>query len=228
MIIFTREYLKTLLSSNICSEFDIDNKAAIYDENYFLELYKKRMLEYNVNSDSYSSDESFDKFYNHSYNMYMDIIPLDIRKHIADFRVFSLRVITQQIYDMIMSYSKIKELDFNKKYDEYLHIYFNNLKYFSEKTIKALEFKISDLFIVATQFNNNDLSIMLSYNNTNNPEIIMHFKNYKVLEQNGKLDENWIMFKEVYLNEDKLEFHLLCDKSDIIIIADELSLTEIF
>jgi hypothetical protein len=226
MKVFTREYYDTLFYTNRYQEFQIDNRAEIYDNDLFKEIYNNKKQEYeNDNLNENDFEAFYDDLYNSTCTEVINKIPINIRNKIADNRVFALRVISQEVYDMLKNYCIIKENEYNNKYDEYFNNYYKNIDNCSAKTQIALDFNIVDLYILSTEIIDFDFYITLLFGNPDSirqNHVKLVFKNFTILEINGDLDKSWIMCKEVYFDNNKTEFHLLCDKSDAIILADEI------
>jgi hypothetical protein len=214
------------------NEFSIDNRTSEFNEDLFFEIYNKRKREYdNEYMINGTESENFECFYKDTYSNYLKIIPNEIKRAVADFRVFALRVVSQEVYDMLKSYSTLKEIEYKNIYDEYFCIFNRDVKSCSPRTYNALKYNIADLLILSAEITNQNFDIAISLGESDDyevhPDILISLKNAQIIEQNENMRNNWIICKEVYFYEEKIEFHLLCDKSDAIILADDIELIDI-
>ncbi len=242
---FTKEWYELCQKTSFHLNLEEEKKAETFSEEYFQQLFNHELnnwleLQEEISSilatnDDHNEYEPFnrnlaikqfhDGFIYNQHRLQNDL-PETILKQIADIRVFALYKATRKVINALTKFCEQNERSVTATGATYRK-YFKEASLSFEKDIVE-HFGFHDCTI--TKSVQHDMSLTLYLDNsggfTNIEEVT--FENYKIIKQEGLLEDSWWLYNEIYKENDKYEFHVLLQNSDMelidfIICADYVS-----
>lgn len=209
MRIFTREYVKgDSLSFIELDDLVIDDRADSYSEELYAEVYA-----------DVSKDKELKTIFNGNYLEplleALLFMPREILIGIPDIRVFMLGVVSQNTYEkmvrFINEWSKeneqlIKEEKIRERADR---------KKVSMSCKALYDLTLNDAIISDISYEGNDL--ILSAYTMEDENVIIALRNGKLIEMEKNIVGDRIYTYELYVNENNIEFNILCQNSEAVI-----------
>ncbi|MFJ7648448.1 DUF4085 family protein [Lysinibacillus sp. NPDC097279] len=243
---FTKEWYELCQKTSFHLNLEEEKQAETFSEEYFQQLFNYELnnwleLQEEISSilatnDDHNEYEPFnrnlaikqfhDGFIYNQHRLQNDL-PETILKQIADIRVFALYKATRKVINALTKFCEQNERSVTATGAAYRK-YFKEASLSFEKDIVE-HFGFHDCTI--TKSVQHDMSLTLYLDNsggfTNIEEVT--FENYKVIKQEGLLEDSWWLYNEIYKENDKYEFHVLLQNRDMelidfIICADYVSL----
>ena len=134
------------------------------------------------------------------------LLPKNILNEVADIRVLALGYITSKNKKAIEEYCNSNLQKVNqafKKYEEYYK------KTFSNEEDKIFEDNLHDSYVFDYIENNNNLELNLNSIYSDISKII--FEDYKVIKQDGNIENAYWLYNEIYKTDNGYELHILLD-----------------
>lgn len=190
------------------SEEDIDRLK----QNY---LAQREIVKANYTPRTYDEKKSTEDFFEIFINNQQRIIktlPDEILKDIADIRVFALGQATKQVIQKTENFCKQNAILVNKVFKDYDDYYKEASELFDEDIVENMGFH--DCNIKSVRPNEQYLVISLDNSGgfTNVNEIL--FENYKIIKQDGVLENAWWLYEETYMADNVYEIHVLLQNND--------------
>lgn len=218
----SEEYFQQLYSRNLNDWLDLQQQVALY------------IAKSNAVNGGYIEPKPFDvekathDFHNqHIYRQehIKKVLPQNIINEIADLRVFVLDKASRNVIDSVTLFCEQNKKSVERVIEEYNKYYYEAFKSFDKDMIQNINFH--DCKII--NLNEKDGSLTLFLDNkggfTNINEVV--FMNYKIIKQDGLLENSWWLYDEIYKVNDKYELHVLLQNKNMDLIEFVISVEHI-
>ncbi|MBD2871999.1 DUF4085 family protein [Paenibacillus arenilitoris] len=186
----------------------------------------------NIEYEPFNRDIAIEQFHEgfiYNQELLKKELPETILKQIADIRVFTLNKATRTVINAVAKFCEDNERSVTATSENY--------RRYLEEASDTLDKEIIGNFgfhdCTITKSVQKDMSLTLLLDNsggfTNIDEVT--FKNFKIIKQEGSLEDSWWLYEEVYKVNDEYEFHVLFHNNkmgltDFIISAEYVSFKE--
>lgn len=222
---FTKEWYELCQNTSLHYSLEEEKQAETYSEEYFQQLYHNKLKELSDSQQQIASNivgieqfdrekvsEQFHDFINHKE--YIEkALPTEILKEIADIRVFMLGKASLQVIKAVTQFCEENSKSMQRTLEEYRNYYKESSKSFDKKVVDNINFH--DCYI--TNINQTEKALTILFDNsggfTDIDEVI--FENYKVIKQDGLLQNTWWLYDEIYKVNDKYELHVLLQNKNM-------------
>lgn len=235
---FTKDWYEMSQNTGYYCSLKEDKKAENFSEEYFEQLYKKKLkecLEFKkkINEsilklgkeskipsyepfDEEKESNRFHKAFLYNQEHMKKALPEEILKNIADIRVFVLDKASNEVIKAVTKFCKDNEKLVEKTFEEYEKYYEKALKSFDKEIVENINFH--DCRVIDVKQTKDVLKV--SFNNsggfTNINEI--QFKNYNIIKQDDILQGSWWIYYEIYIVDSKYELHVLLQNESMDLI----------
>jgi hypothetical protein len=176
--------------------------------------------------DRKKATEQFHEAFLYNQERIKKILPEKILKKIADIRVFVLDKVSRDVINAVTQFCEENEKSVDETIEQYQKYFNKASKSFDRKMIENINFH--DCIVKGVQQFEQFLSI--SFDNTGGFTDIeeIKFENYKMLKQDGLLQNSWWLYDEIYKINGLDELHVLLqaktmDLIEFIISAEHIS-----
>lgn len=230
---FTKEWYELCQKTSAHLLLVEEEEAESFSEEYFQQLYNQKLVEVldSEEAASYQTKreaekeccipyEEFDreKVSKQIYQAFIyrqehikKILPEEILTKIADIRVFLLNKASHQVITAVTRFCEDNRKIVERTGEEYRKYYEEASKSFDRDMVKNINFH--DCTIIDINQTEQCLSILFdSCGFTDINEI--QFKNYKIIKQDGLLQNSCWLYDEIYKINNKYELHVLLCKNE--------------
>ncbi len=222
--------IKQFLNNDFLSEFTINNKASVFDEDFYLEVCKKRKDMFR-NSMKDCLQKELDSFiHTDTYvGLSMHILgnlPTKVTSKIADVRVFLLYIISPEVYQLLNDMSEELEKSNNEIFNALAIRYEEDKSKIPKHWGEIYEISWEEAGIKKAVFDKNNL--ILTINDNGNKSYLIELKNVLIVCKEGDFEAPALInYCEIFYNEPKLEINILTPFSEFSIEANDLLIENI-
>lgn len=206
MKIFTRKYTRgTSLFFIKNMNFVVDTRAEFYSEELYYEL---------------STNRDCENLYHGNFQEplleALLFMPKDIIRNIQDVRVFMLGVVSQNVYDRMMSFIDGWITEFYHTCEELRKRQKTDREKVSTSCQLLYDIDFADATI--TKMTKKDGNLILSIKHViNNNQLRVVFYDGIITAMENNIVGDVILYEEIYKNDENMQYHILCEHSEIII-----------
>ncbi|MCE5285146.1 MAG: DUF4085 domain-containing protein, partial [Pelosinus sp.] len=157
--------------------------------------------------DREKASEQFQKAFLYKQEHTKRILPGDILNRIADIRVYALDNASRQVIKAVTKFCEANEQSVNRTTKEYEKYYKEALKSLDSNVVKNINFH--DCKII--EIKQSELSLSILFDNFGGFTDIdeMQFENYKIIKQDGFMQNSCWLYDEIYKSNGKYELQVL-------------------
>jgi len=212
---FTKEWYELCQKTSAHLGLEEDEKAESFSEEYFQELYNRKLKELQMIHEEIAPKivvENFNQSIFHNQQRIKNILPEAILEKIADIRVFILRKATRQVIVDVTYFCDENRKLMMKTIEDYQKYYKKALESLYKSVVEKINFH--DCTIIGIEQTENDLTFLFDNSGGFTNITKMHLKNYEIVKQDALLHNSWWLYHEIYKTNGKYELHVLLLNKD--------------
>jgi hypothetical protein len=238
----TKEWYELCQKVSFHLPLEEEKQAETFSEAYFQQLYSAELnkwlhlqeevasiMQANGTNEPFNKDKETKQF--HESNIYNQellkkSLPETILNQIADLRVFSLNKATRDVINAVARFCEDNQRSVNTTIDSYRKFHTEAALSMDRETVK--NFRFHDCGIIKSILNDKSVTLLLDNTGgfTDIDEVI--FENVTIIKQEDEVENSWWLYEEIYLVNDRYEFHMLLQKQDIGLIDFIISAEQVF
>ncbi|MFD3157975.1 DUF4085 family protein [Haloimpatiens sp. FM7330] len=245
---FTKDWYKLCQKIDNHLLLEENKKAESFSEEYFQQLYNQKLTKWLASQqelalyqaqceleEDYVLQEPFDRkklskqfheAFVYNQECIKKILPKEILKKIADIRVYTLNEASYEVIHAVTNFCKNNKKLVDKAVKEYQKYYKKALKSFDKNIIENINFH--DCSIIDIKQTEQSLSILFDNFGGFTDICEMRFENYKILKQDGLLQNSWWLYDEIYKSNGKYELQVLLENKNSDLLEFNISAEYIF
>ncbi len=212
---FTKEWYELCQKTSAHLGLEEDEKAESFSEEYFQELYNRKLKELQMIHEEIAPKivaENFNQSIFHNQQRIKNILPEAILEKIADIRVFILCKATRQVIVDVTHFCDENRKLMMKTIEDYQKYYKKALEIFDTSVVEKINFH--DCTVIGVEQTENDLTFLFDNSGGFTNITTMHLKNYEIVKQDALLQNSWWLYHEIYKTNGKYELHVLLLNKD--------------
>lgn len=215
MYYFTKEWYELCQKTSAHLGLEEDEKAESFSEEYFQELYNRKLKELQMTHEEIAPKivaENFNQSIFHNQVHIKNILPEEILEKIADIRVFVLRKATRQVIEDVTHFCQENRKLMMRTIEDYQKYYKKALESLDKSVVEKIN--LHDCTVIGIEQTENSLTLLFDNSGGFTNITKMHLKNYETVKQDALLQNSWWLYDEIYQTNGKYELHVLLLKKD--------------